>query len=246
MGPWMPMELTVETLTAPPSSPETSHPSDPAATAQPGAAQSPATPPNILQIVPAVGWWLDKPSLDPVTGAMMTNRGRVLAFALCQFPDGHSEIRPIDDRGHIDVCDHIFHEADAGIISKYKKRARAAATGVAGAADDVVEDDEPKVASRRSTGEPPEPVLLKQTKVAIGEALQWVGDILEKDPGDDLLRAIRSQLRWMQTVVEGGRRPTSSELSTVRISEDFVPELAEDDPQLAQMLAEVEGMYRSL
>ena len=118
----MPMELTVETLTAPPSD-------------QAPSTASPTPAPHILQIVPAVGWWLDKPSLDPMTGAVMTNRGRVLAFALCQFPDGRSEIRPIDDRGHIDVCDHIFHEADAGIISKYKKRARVAAGAAAEGAD---------------------------------------------------------------------------------------------------------------
>ena len=199
----------------------------------------PEAPPAILQIVPAVGWWLDKPSLDPVTGAIMTNRGRIIAFALCQFADGHTEMRPIDDRGRVDVCDFIFHEADAGIISKYKKRARSSTDGAAAAptADG---------ANRRAAGEGPDPILLRQTKVAVGEALQWVGDILEKDPGDDLLRSIRSQLRWMQTVVDGGRRPTASELSTVRISEEFVSDLMEDDPHLAEMLTEVEGMYRSL
>ena len=226
-------------VSAPTRVPEGAPAQDASSTSNPtAAAPTVEAAPAIMQIVPAVGWWLDKPSLDPVTGAVMTNRGRVIAFALCQFADGHTEMRPIDDRGKVDVCDFIFHEADAGIISKYKKRARAATDADAATPE--------KAVTRRSIGEGPDPILLRQTKVAVGEALQWVGDILEKDPGDDLLRAIRSQLRWMQTVVDGGRRPTASELSTVRISEEFVADLAEDDPQLAEMLTEVEGMYRSL
>jgi hypothetical protein len=201
--------------------------------------------PEILQIVPAIGWWLDVPEIDPGTGAVMTNRTRAIAFALCRLPDGTTLIRPISSDGLLGECSQLTNEADAGLISKYKKRARAAATGgdaeVDGEADDTTEIRKPG----GSNGKPNERAL-KHLKVALGEALQWVSDILDKDPGDDLLRQTRQQLRWMQGAVDNQRQPTASELSSVTMSSTIIPKLDADDAYLSMMLTEIENLYREL
>lgn len=205
--------------------------------------------PDIIQIVPATGWWVDRPSIDPETGAVMNDRGRAIAFALCRFSWG-IEVRPVDETGKISKCSQLQHESDAGLISKYKKRVRATAKTDGG------EDDKPgttKLIPRGLTGyqpgamsEKPDDMRLKHLKTSLYEGLQWVSAILDKDPGDELLRQCRQQLRWMQSAVDNERRPTISELGQVTLTAKIVPELAEDDPYLGQMLAEIEDLYRDL
>jgi hypothetical protein len=207
-----------------------------------GAPQSSSDlPPEILQIVPATGWWIDVPSIDEQTGAIMTNRMRAIAFALCRFPSG-IEVRPINNLGQIADCANLSHEADAGLISKYKKRARATTDPASG--NPIPEDDEPIVDPASSAK--PDDRQLKHLKTSLFEGLQWVSAILDKDPGDELLRSARQQLRWMQSAVDNGRRPTIAELGQVDISKRIVPELKADDPYLAGMLSEIESLYREL
>jgi hypothetical protein len=204
--------------------------------------------PEIVQIVPATGWWVDRPSIDPETGAIINDRGRAIAFALCRFSWG-VEVRPVDETGKIAKCSQLQHESDAGLISKYKKRARAKTT-------DTPEEEPtnglkpiPKGLTGYQQGgmsERPDELRLKHLKTSLFEGLQWVSAILDKDPGDELLRQCRQQLRWMQSAVENERRPTISELGQVTLTAKIVPELTEDDPYLAQMLTEIEDLYRDL
>jgi hypothetical protein len=199
--------------------------------------------PEILQLVPATGWWVDRPTIDEDTGAVMNNRGRAIAFALCKFSTG-VEVRPIDDAGHIVTCGQLQHESDAGLISKYKKRARAKP----GDAEDKGNPAPNAAGGSRgpSQSEKPDEMSLRHLKAALFEGLQWVSAILDKDPGDELLRHCRQQLRWMQSAVENERRPTISELGQLTLTAKIVPELSEDDPYLAEMLTEIEDLYRDL
>jgi hypothetical protein len=199
--------------------------------------------PEILQIVPANGWWVDRPTIDEDTGAVMQNRGRAIAFALCKFSD-RVEIRPIDDGGKIVNCNQLSHESDAGILSKYKKRARAKP----GETDEKGNpaDGLPGGMKERGMTEKPDEMRIKHLKTSLFEGLQWVSAILDKDPGDELLRACRQQLRWMQSAVDNGRRPTISELGQLTLTATIVPELQDDDPYLAEMLTEIENIYRDL
>lgn len=224
------------------------------ASTQQTAAQSPAAKPeetpDILQIVPATGWWVDRPSIDPETGAIMNDRGRAIAFALCRFSWG-VEVRPVDETGKISKCSQLQHESDAGLISKYKKRVRATASKTDGADDDKTDDIKSVPTGltgyqRGSQSERPDDLRLKHLKTSLFEGLQWVSAILDKDPGDELLRQCRQQLRWMQSAVENERRPTISELGQVTLTAKIVPELTDDDPYLAQMLTEIEDLYREL
>ncbi len=212
----------------------------PAAAALP---ESATTEPELLQIVPAVGWWLDVPEIDPQTGAVMTNRTRAIAFALCRFPDGTTGIKPISSDGLLGECSQLTNEADAGLISKYKKRARASAGG---AESDDEEDGSPTQKAAEPKAPKPNEMALKHLKTSLGEALQWVSDILDKDPGDELLRQARQQLRWMQGAVGNERRPTMAELAQVTMSEKIIPNLDADDAYLAAMLGEIENLYREL
>ncbi len=220
----------------------------PAGASSPSASATPAphAPPEILQIVPATGWWLDVPELDEQTGAVMTNRARAIAFALCRMPDGSTLIRPVSNDGSLGICEQLTHEADAGLISKYKKRARAAAAAAEDEEEAVVEDRRTPVASISEAATKPNELALKHLKTALSEALLWVSDILDKDPGDDLLRQTRQQLRWMQGAVDNQRRPTASELGSVTLAKEIIPQLVTDDAYLAQMLTEIEGLYREL
>jgi hypothetical protein len=212
----------------------------------------PATPaeaveetPEILQIIPAQGWWIDRPYLDPDTGAVAANRLRVIAFALCQLKDRSVEMRAVDSEGKLGLCTNLNNEADAGLMTKYKKRVRAGAN----AADDDDKKSGSPFSNNRGAGgvsEKPDDMRLKHLKAALFEGLQWVSSILDKDPGDDLLRQCRQQLRWMQSAVENERRPTISELGQLTLTATIVPELVEDDPYLAQMLSEIEDLYRDL
>ncbi len=207
--------------------------------------------PDVLQIVPATGWWVDRPSIDPDTGAIMNDRGRAIAFALCRFSWG-VEVRPVDETGKISKCSQLQHESDAGLISKYKKRVRATAATDAAAEDDT-KPGGIKPIPRGLTGyqpggmsEKPDDLRLKHLKTSLYEGLQWVSAILDKDPGDELLRQCRQQLRWMQSAVDNERRPTISELGQVTLTAKIVPQLTEDDPYLGQMLTEIEDLYRDL
>jgi hypothetical protein len=199
--------------------------------------------PEILQLVPAAGWWIDIPSIDEATGAIMTNRIRAIAFATVRYPTG-IEVRPIDNLGRIADCQNLSHEADAGLISKYKKRARAAteAGGTSSPTPTEMEDD----AVEQAKNAKPDEHQVKHLKTALYEGLQWVSAILDKDPGDELLRTCRQQLRWMQSAVDNSRRPTLSELGQLSLVAKVVPELQGDDPYLAAMLAEIENLYRDL
>ncbi len=204
------------------------------------------TPPELIQIVPAAGWWLDVPEIDEQTGAIMTTRNRVLAFALCRNPDGTTGLRPVAHNGTLGICAQLTHEADAGLISKYKKRARIAA---AKAGEELDAEEGGDASSRSLLGESssrPDEVAFKHLKTALTESLQWVSDILDKDPGDDLLRQCRQQLRWMQGAVQNQRRPTASELAAVTLSRDVIPQLVGEDAYLAAMLTEIESLYREL
>jgi hypothetical protein len=198
--------------------------------------------PEILQIVPAVGWWLDVPEIDPGTGAVMTNRTRAIAFALCRLHDGTTAIKPISADGLFGECSQLTNESDAGLISKYKKRARATA-GADG--EDEEEGNSVQKAAEAKAAKPNE-MALKHLKTSLGEALQWVSDILDKDPGDELLRQARQQLRWMQGAVGNERRPTMAELAQVTMSATIIPKLDSDDAYLAAMLGEIENLYREL
>jgi hypothetical protein len=209
--------------------------------------------PTIGQIIPASGWWLAIPEIDEQTGAVMTTRIRVMAFALCTLGDGSTKVLPVAVDGTLGVCEQLTHEADAGLLSKYKKRVRAAAgestsldpaallAAAAGVASRPVSNG-----GNGETSSRPDDLSLKHLKTAIGEALQWVSDILDKDPGDELLRQCRQQLRWMQGAVDNQRRPTASELANVTLSRSIIPQLIDDDAYLAQMLIEVESLYREL
>ncbi len=235
---------SLELHTVPPAPTAASAPQN----AQPPAAQPEETP-DILQLVPATGWWVDRPSIDPETGAIMNDRGRAIAFALCRFSWG-VEVRPVDETGKISLCSQLQHESDAGLISKYKKRARATAK-TDGAEDDKTDEVKSVPAGltgyqRGSQSERPDDLRLKHLKTSLFEGLQWVSAILDKDPGDELLRQCRQQLRWMQSAVENERRPTISELGQVTLTAKIVPELTDDDPYLAQMLTEIEDLYRDL
>jgi hypothetical protein len=156
----------------------------------------------------------------------------------------------------------LAHEADAGMITKYKKRARTPAPNAAGGQQisldglstpanstasgggvAVVEHDEPIMQSR--SGKPDEH-RLRNLKTSLYEGLQWVSAILDKDPGDELLRSTRQQLRWMQSAVDNQRRPTINELGQLTLTETIVPQIKADDPYLAQMLSEIESIYRDL
>lgn len=207
---------------------------------------NPSTAPEILQIVPAAGWWLDVPEIDEQTGAVMTNRARAIAFALCRMPDGSTLIKPVSNDGSLGICEQLTHEADAGLISKYKKRARAAASAVDEEDETVEEDRRIPIASLNEAVTKPNELALKHLKTALSESLLWVSDILDKDPGDDLLRQARQQLRWMQGAVDNQRRPTASELASVTLAKEVIPQLVADDAYLAQMLTEIEGLYREL
>jgi hypothetical protein len=214
-------------------------------TTQPPAGQAEEAP-EILQIIPAQGWWIDRPFLDPDTGAVASNRLRVIAFALCQLTDGTVEMRAVDSEGKIGLCTNLNNEADAGLMTKYKKRVRAGAE--AAEADEKKPAGSSPFSNSRGPGvsEKPDDLQLKHLKTALFEGLQWVSSILDKDPGDDLLRQCRQQLRWMQSAVENERRPTISELGQLTLTATIVPELLEDDPYLAQMLSEIEDLYRDL
>jgi hypothetical protein len=204
-------------------------------------------PPEIIQLVPAQGWWVDRPFLDSDTGAVASNRMRAIAFALCRLANGAVEMRVIDSEGQIGLCTHLHNEADAGLLMKYKKRVRAAANGEAEPEEKKPLGSSPFSNSRGpGVSEKPDEMRLKHLKTALYEGLQWVSTILDKDPGDDLLRHCRQQLRWMQSAVENERRPTISELGQLTLTATIVPELQEDDPYLAQMLAEIEDLYRDL
>jgi hypothetical protein len=201
--------------------------------------------PEIVQVIPAQGWWIDRPYIDPDTGAVAANRLRVIAFALCRLSSGTAEMRAIDSEGKLGVCANLNNEADAGLMTKYKKRVRAGATDPD--ADDKKPSGSPFSNSRGpGVSEKPDDMRLKHLKTALFEGLQWVSSILDKDPGDDLLRQCRQQLRWMQSAVENERRPTISELGQLTLTATIVPELQEDDPYLAQMLSEIEDLYRDL
>jgi hypothetical protein len=213
--------------------------------------------PEILQIVATSGWWIERPEIDEATGAVMTNRMRAIAFALCRTSNG-VEIRPIDDAGRLATCDNLAHEADAGMITKYKKRARTPAPHAAGGQQISLDG----LATESASGapvefEPEEPVLqsrsgkpdehrLRNLKSSLYEGLQWVSAILDKDPGDELLRGTRQQLRWMQSAVDNQRRPTVNELGQLTLTAEIVPQIKADDPYLAQMLTEIESIYRDL
>ncbi len=204
--------------------------------------EEPEETPEILQIVPATGWWVDRPSIDEETGAVMQNRGRAIAFALCKYSD-RVEVRPIDDGGKIVKCSQLSHESDAGILSKYKKRARAKP----GETDETGQGLPGGMKERgTSMSEKPDEHRIKHLKTSLYEGLQWVSAILDKDPGDELLRHCRQQLRWMQSAVDNERRPTISELGQLTLTATIVPELQDDDPYLAEMLTEIENLYRDL
>ncbi len=80
-----------------------------------------------------------------------------------------------------------------------------------------------------------DPVSLASARRMSTALLAWLAELLVRHP-DGVVREIRAQLRWLDGVLEQGRRPTATELSAMRFDD---PELVAIDRSLAAALCDL-------
>ncbi len=215
--------------------------------------RSGASAPRIVQLLAAPGWFLELPEIDEESGARSTVKVRVLALALCEDATGATTVRPMTATGELSDCQYLINESDAAQMSKYqrKKRSQAIAHGGAGEGSDPdapapvpvwtpPQFDVPE--EELAADEPVDPVSLAAARRMTSTLLAWVADLLAQHP-DGIMRDVRSQLRWIDGVLEQGRRPTEAELGALRFDD---PDLAAIDGALAAALRDLTEECREL
>jgi len=224
------------------------------------------TTPRIVQIVPASGWILELPETDPETGYRGTVKVRVMAFALCEDERGATSVLPVTRTGQLSDPAYLLHEADAAVMSKYQKKKRSAAIAtdgaeVAGAGHapaspmywqlppDVLAagngpgsavvtamyEDDHDAAHGPGDDDAVDPVSLASARRMSAALLAWLAELLARHP-NGVVREIRAQLRWLDGVLEQGRRPTATELGAMRFDD---PALVAIDRSLAAALCDL-------
>lgn len=222
--------------------------------------------PRIVQIVPASGWILELPETDPETGYCGTVKVRVMAFALCEDERGATSVLPVTRTGQLSDPAYLLHEADAAVMSKYQKKKRSAtiaadvseAAGAGGAPasptywqlpPDVlaagsgsgsgvataVPGTDHETLRGHGDDDAVDPVSLASARRTSTALLAWLAELLVRHP-NGVVREIRAQLRWLDGVLEQGRRPTATELGAMRFDD---PALVAIDRSLAAALCDL-------
>lgn len=223
---------------------------------------------RIVQLLQAPGWWLELPEFDEDTGARFTTKSRVLALALCEDPSGRTSVRPMLATGELSELAYLINEGDAGMLSKYQRRKRASGAVPEAAADDDTAEGDPAAAPAPAPWTPPsfeppvghvagdapvdtsvyhdrdpvDPMALAAVRRMTSTLLSWLADLLPEHPSG-IVRDVRSQLRWIDGVLEQARRPTEQELTQLHFDD---PELVEIDSVLADALGDLLEECRSL